>query len=126
MAAVHAVLDRAGAGPRDVTSFAHGMTVATNALLEERGARTGLIATDGFTDVLELARQSRPELYRPCRPRPTPLVPAARRTGVSERCTPERVLRPLDERSVKRVIDVLREAEVESVAICLLHSYAHP
>ena len=57
------------------------MTVATNALLEERGARTALLTTEGFTDVLEIARQTRPELYRPCRARPAPLVPARAATS---------------------------------------------
>src|SRR4051794_19417116 len=126
MSSVHEVLHRARVSPRDVASFAHGMTVATNALLEERGARTGLIATCGFTDVLELARQARPELYRPCQARPAPLVPRERRTGVAERCRPEGVLQPLDRGSVEEAIDVLRAAQVESVAVCLLHSYAQP
>ena len=61
-----AALERAGRAPGDVTAFAHGMTVATNALLEGVGARTVLCATEGFTDVVELGRQARPELYRLC------------------------------------------------------------
>ena len=76
MRAVEAVLARAGATASDVDVFAHGMTVGTNALLEERGARTALIATRGFRDVLEIARQDRPQLYRLCAPKPTPLVPS--------------------------------------------------
>ena len=64
------------------------MTVATNALLEERGARTALIATEGFTDVIELARQTRPHLYRLCAARPAPLVPPELRFGAVERNTP--------------------------------------
>src|ERR1700690_1410331 len=74
--AVELVLERAGAGPGEVERFAHGMTVATNALLEGRTARTALVATAGFTDVLELARQNRPHLYRLCQAGPAPLVPA--------------------------------------------------
>ena len=66
MAAVARVLARAGGRRADVSSFGHGMTVATNALLEERGARTALVATQGFTDVIEIARQTRPQLYRLC------------------------------------------------------------
>src|ERR1700723_2386574 len=64
--AVRAVLARAGARPAEVERFAHGMTVATNALLEGRSARTALVATEGFTDVIELGRQARPELYDLC------------------------------------------------------------
>ena len=74
IAAVEEVLARAGAGAATVESFAHGMTVGTNALLEERGARTALIATRGFADLLEIGRQDRPHLYRLCAPKPAPLV----------------------------------------------------
>src|SRR5947209_7118824 len=75
IAAVEAVLERAGRRADEVEEFSHGMTVATNALLEGRGARAALIATQGFTDLIELARQNRPELYRLCVGRPSPLVP---------------------------------------------------
>src|ERR1700761_525432 len=74
MAAVRAVLARAGAEPAAVSSFAHGMTVGTNALLEERGARTALVATRGFADLLEIARQDRPDLYRLCASKTAPLI----------------------------------------------------
>jgi len=126
MAAVALVLERAGSSPREVIRFAHGMTVGTNALLEERGARVGLVATEGFTDVLELARQARPELYRLCHDRPRPLVPAALRVGVRERTGPDGILVPLDERSLAGALDRLEAAGVESVAISLLHSYRDP
>src|SRR5918992_17999 len=76
IAAVAAVLERAGAETRDVASFAHGMTVGTNALLEERGAATALLATSGFTDLLEVGRQNRPSLYHLCAQKPEPLAPA--------------------------------------------------
>jgi N-methylhydantoinase A len=126
MAAVWLALDRAGLDPGAVASFAHGMTVATNALLEERGARTALIATEGFTDVLELARQNRPHLYRPCEAPPVALVPPELRFGAVERNSPRDVITPLDERALASVLDRLADAEVESVAICLLHSWARP
>src|SRR5579875_3249374 len=74
IAAVQAALTRAGARSDEIDTFAHGMTVATNALLEGRSARTALIATEGFTDLIELGRQSRAELYRLCAARPAPLV----------------------------------------------------
>src|SRR5918998_3983213 len=95
LAAVRAALDRAGARAEDVRAFAHGTTVATNALLEGRGARTVLVATEGFEDVVELGRQARAALYRLCEARPAPLVPPERRVGAPERMTPEGPLRPL-------------------------------
>jgi len=126
MAAVSLSLDRAGLAPEDVGAFAHGMTVATNALLEERGARTALIATDGFNDVLELARQNRPHLYRLCEAPPAPLVPPELRFGAVERNSPHEEITPLDEQALAATLDRLAGARVESVAICLLHSWARP
>jgi N-methylhydantoinase A len=124
IAAVELVLGRAAVDPAEVTRFAHGMTVGTNALLTERGARTALIATEGFTDVIEIGRQARPELYRPCQPAPSPLVPAGLRFGVRERITPGGVLTPLDEDSLTATVERVNEAGVEAVAVSLLHSYA--
>jgi N-methylhydantoinase A len=126
MAAVSRALARAGVAPGDVSSFGHGMTVATNALLEERGARTALIATQGFTDVLELARQTRPHLYRLCAARPSPLVPPELRFAALERNSPREVISPLDEAALGRTLDRIAGQEVESVAVCLLHSWARP
>ncbi|HEX3563619.1 MAG TPA: hydantoinase/oxoprolinase N-terminal domain-containing protein, partial [Solirubrobacterales bacterium] len=74
IAAVGEVLDVAGAEAANVEAFTHGMTVGTNALLEERGARTALVATSGFADLLDIGRQARPSLYHPCRGRPRSLV----------------------------------------------------
>src|SRR5436305_249961 len=74
LAAVRAALEKAGRPADQVREFSHGMTVATNALLEGNGARTALIATEGFTDLVALGRQDRPELYRLCAARPPPLV----------------------------------------------------
>ena len=69
LAAITSVIEKAGASAGDVDRFVHGMTVGTNALLEERGARTALVTTSGFEDVLEIGRQDRPELYRLCAPK---------------------------------------------------------
>src|SRR4051794_41813014 len=87
MAAVGAALERAGAAAHDVAAFAHGMTVATNALLEGRGARTVLVATEGFTDVVELGRQARRDLYRLCAGPPAPAGPP-QRPGAARRPPP--------------------------------------
>jgi N-methylhydantoinase A len=124
--AVEEVLRRAGARAADVEVFAHGMTVATNALLEERGARTALIATHGFADLLEIARQDRPDLYRLCAPKPTPLVPPELRFEAAERIGPDGVVEPLGAEEPRRLAAAVRESGAESVAICLLFSYLDP
>src|SRR3712207_2278548 len=123
IAAVEAALDRAGAAAGDVERFVHGMTVGTNALLEGRVARTALLATAGFTDLEELGRQARPELYRLCAGHPPPIVPAELRVGVPERTGPDGVLEELDEAAL---CDALAEVDCEAVAVCLLWSFRHP
>jgi N-methylhydantoinase A len=124
--AVLLVLQRADASAEDVQRFAHGMTVTTNALLQGRTARTALIATDGFTDVIELGRQARPHLYRLCDAPPTPLVPDDLRFAAPERMTPAGPLRELDADAARALVQSLVTARPEAVAIALLHSYAHP
>ena len=121
--AVGEALDRAGARPEQVERFVHGMTVATNALLEGRVARTALLATEGFTDIEELGRQARAELYRLCASHPPPLVPAELRVPVPERTGPDGVLRELDEEALARRLEGL---EIESAAVCLLWGFRHP
>ena len=115
-----AVLDAAravGAGRLD--RFTHGTTVATNALLERKGARTAFVATAGFEHLLHLRRQTRAHLYRLCEDHPEPLVPLERCFGVSERIGPAGVLRPLD-------LESLPEIDAEAVAVCLLFSFRDP
>ncbi|HEY4429026.1 MAG TPA: hydantoinase/oxoprolinase family protein [Solirubrobacteraceae bacterium] len=124
--AVRLVLERAGAEPADVERFAHGMTVATNALLEGRTARTALIATDGFTDVIELGRQARVDLYDLCRAAPEPLVPAELRFAAPERMGPDGPLRALDAGAARTLVSELARHDPEAVAVSLLHSYADP
>jgi N-methylhydantoinase A len=124
--AVEEVLRRAGATGADIEIFAHGMTVGTNALLEERGARTALIATRGFGDLLEIARQDRPHLYRLCAPKPAPLVEDELRFEANERIGPEGVVEPLADGEPERLASLLRESGAEAVAICLLFSYLDP
>ena len=93
IAAIDQVLAEAVRAAADVDVFAHGMTVGTNALLEERGARTALITTRGFADLLEIGRQDRPDLYRLCAPKPTPLIGAELRFEAAERIGPAGVAR---------------------------------
>ncbi|MBK8987891.1 MAG: hydantoinase/oxoprolinase family protein [Chloroflexi bacterium] len=109
------------------TAVIHGSTVATNALLERRGARTALITTAGFSDVLAIGRQHRPDLYALVPQKPAPLVPAAWRFGVRERVTAQGdVLLPLDEESVTAVLETIAANNIEAVAVCLLFSFLHP
>jgi N-methylhydantoinase A len=124
--AVRLVLERAGVQAADVERFAHGMTVTTNALLEGNTARTALIATEGFTDVLELGRQARPHLYRLCDAQPAPLVPAELRFAAPERVTPAETLRALDPAAARTLVGELAAAAPQAVAVALLHSYADP
>ncbi len=124
--AVLLVLERASARAEQVERFAHGMTVTTNALLEGRTARTALIATDGFTDVIELGRQARPHLYRLCDAAPTPLVPAELRFAAPERMGPNGPLRALDPSEARALVAEVAASEPRAVAVALLHSYADP
>jgi N-methylhydantoinase A len=109
-----------------VTALAHGMTVATNALLERRGARTALVTTAGFRDVLEIARQNRPSLYDLAADRPPPLVPRELRFTVAERMGPEGEISPLDDESLQNAVSGIRDSEVEAIAVCLLFAFMHP
>ncbi len=126
LAAIEAVLARAQAHAGEVQRFAHGMTVATNALLEGKVAHTALIATQGVTDLIELGRQARPHLYRLCEHGPRPLAPPAMRFGAPERMGPRSVWRALDADEARELIERVAEANPEAVAVVLLHSYANP
>jgi N-methylhydantoinase A len=110
-----------------IEGVVHGTTVATNAVLEHRGALTALVTTEGFRDVLELRRLRIPRMYEPFWRKPEPLVPRRLRFEVGERMAADgAVIRPLDDDDVRAVAARLREAGVESVAVCLLHSYLWP
>jgi N-methylhydantoinase A len=124
--AVRLVLERARADARQVERFAHGMTVATNALLEGTTARTALIATAGFTDVIELGRQARPHLYELCLSGPAPLVPQELRFAAPERTGPDGPISSLDPAAARVLIEEIARARPQAVAVSLLHSYADP
>ena len=105
----------------------HGMTVATNALLERKGARTALLTTEGHRDVLEMREGLKPDRYNLLAPRAPTLVPRHLRLGVRERMRADgSVETPLDTESLGTAIEALRAAEVEAVAICYLHAYRNP
>jgi len=125
-AGIEKACEAAGIDPGSVSEFSHAMTVSVNALLEGDGARTALVTTEGFRDVLEIGRQTRPSLYDLDAEKPTPLVPRRRRFEVAERTSPDGVERPVDDAEIESLVADLRDAGVGSVAVCLLHAYAHP
>jgi N-methylhydantoinase A len=107
-------------------SIVHGSTVATNALLERKGARAALIVTEGFEDVLDIGRQARRGIYDLYATKPAAVIPRELRFAVKERVGPRgEILLPLDPEEIRRAAARVAQAEVESVAICLLHSYAN-
>jgi N-methylhydantoinase A/oxoprolinase/acetone carboxylase beta subunit len=124
------ILDRVAADPAAVGRFLHGTTVATNAVLERKGARVGLLMTDGFEDALEMGRQSRADMYRldPTLQTPAFLAPGRRRRAVVERMAATgEVVVPLDERQVMAAVTSLVEEEgADALAICYLFSFVNP
>lgn len=124
--AVRRILGDSNVAPNQVTYLVHGTTVATNAIIEGKVARTGFVTTAGFRDMLEIARQIRPSLYDLHFEKPRPIAPRYLCFGVTERLDARgNVLTALDEASVREAARALREERVEAVAICLLHSYAN-
>src|SRR4051812_827893 len=115
-----------GFNAASVNRIVHGTTVATNALLERKGARVVLCATNGFTDVIALRRQDRASLYDLSVHHPAPLVPRELIVGVDERITPEGITRPLSANETRRVAAAVAALAPDVVAVCLLHSYADP
>jgi N-methylhydantoinase A len=121
------MLSMHGAVPADVSHVGHGTTVATNLVIERKGARTGLLTTRGFRDVLEIGRQVRPHLFDYRVVKPAPLVPREHRLEIDERVNARgEVLRPMDYAAVEQAAIRLRDGGVESVAICFLHAYRNP
>ena len=117
----------AGVDPADFRFFVHGTTVVINALTERRGARTGLITTRGFRDVLEIARGNRPDLFNFYFSKPAPFVPRHLRREVGERTTHKgEIVTPFDPQDLEPVLAHFRAEQVEAVAICFLHAYANP
>ena len=121
------VLEAAGLGFSDIGVFVHGTTLATNAIIERKGARTALIATDGFRDVIEIADEGRFDQYDINIVKPAPLVPRELRFTVPERMDVHgAVRRPLDEGAVRAVAQRLASSTIEAVAVALIHAYANP
>ena len=124
---IRALTTGLNASPGDLTEVLHASTVATNAILEGKGARTALVTTEGFRDVLELRRIRVPRLYEPLYEKPAPLASRRYRYEIRERLDSKgAVVQPLDESQVGALARTLADANVEAIAICLLHSYANP
>jgi len=125
--ALQELLLLAHVSPTEVGYWSHGSTVATNAVVERKGARTALLTTEGFRDILEIRRQIKPDRYNLHRLKPEALVPRDRRLEVRERILWDgSVYHALDEVQLEFVLDKLEQLGVEAVAICFLHSYTNP
>jgi N-methylhydantoinase A len=121
------ILGDAGMKFSAIDVFVHGTTLATNAVIERRGARTALVATDGFRDVLDIANESRYDQYDLTIEKPKPLVPRALRLTVPERVDVHGKVRlPLDEAAVRALVPMLKEQRIESAAVAFLHAYVNP
>lgn len=124
---LHQVCDKAGIAPGEIGQIIHGTTLATNALIERRGAKTALITTEGFRDVIEMRTESRFEQYDLNLTLPEPLLPRQMRFTVPERVNARgEVMIPLDRTAVEAVVDRIADAGFESVAVGLIHSYLNP
>src|SRR3954452_7910695 len=127
MQGVQAVTRAAGVAPGDIGLIIHGTTLATNAIVERKGARTALVTTEGFRDVIAMGNESRYDQYDLNIVLPEPLVPRHLRLPVPERLdNTGAVLRPLDEAAVEALIPLLRRENVESIAVGLLHAFVNP
>jgi len=125
--AIAAVLAEAGIAAADIALVVHGTTLATNALIERKGARTALLTTEGFRDTVEIRHENRFEQYDVNIELPPPLVPRRWRLPVRERIDAQgRVLVPLDEEDARRAIDELKRQQVQAVAVGFLHSFTNP
>ena len=124
IAVIELALAAAGAAAGEVAAFAHGTTVTTNALLEGHAARTALVATEGFTDLVALGRQARADLYRLCAAHPPALAPPELRFAVDERTGPHGAIRA--PAGLPALAEQLAAADVEAIAVVLLHAAAHP
>lgn len=121
---VMAALEKGGVAVADLAFFAHGSTVVINAITERKGARVGLIATQGFRDVLEIARGNRPDLFNFNFTKPRPFVERHLRRELAERCNYKgEIERPVDLSGLPPVLEHFREEGVEAIAVCFLHAY---
>jgi len=127
MTGIAQILEMNGVPIDRLAYLAHGTTVATNALIERKGAPTALLVTEGFRDLIEIGRQTRPSLYDWFKEKPEPLIPGHLRLEAAERLYADGTARkPLDEEALREAVRKMKEAGVQSVAICFLFSYLNP
>src|SRR3954453_13398308 len=127
MAGVREILQTSGVAAADIGIVIHGTTLATNAVIERKGARTALLTTQGFRDVIAMGNESRYDQYDLNIVLPEPLVPRYLRLPVPERLdNTGKVLRPLDEAAVRALVPVLKQQGVEAIAVGLLHAFVNP
>ena len=120
------VLKKSGIDPKSVEAFFHGTTTIINALTERKGAKTALLTTKGFRDVLELARGNRPDLFNMVFEKPTPFIPRYLRREISERISYDgKILTPLNREDIRQAVEYLKKEQVEAIAVCYINSYAN-
>ncbi|WP_269409449.1 hydantoinase/oxoprolinase family protein [Lentibacillus daqui] len=121
------VIDKSNIDKKEISTFIHGTTVIINALTERKGAKTGLITTKGFRDVLEIARGNRPDLFNIRYKKPEPFIERHLRKEVNERLNYKgEVLTPLDNEQIKEIVEYFKKEKVEAIAVAYLHSYVNP
>lgn len=120
------VMKKSGIQPEEITDFIHGTTTIINALTERKGAKTGLITTKGFRDVLEIARCNRPDLFNMVFAKPRPFIPRYLRKEVRGRVNFEgKILTELEEEDIRAAVEFFKKEEVEAIAVCYINSYAN-
>src|SRR5699024_3914281 len=121
------VLQKSGIDNESITGFIHGTTIIINALTERKGAKTGLITTNGFRDVLEIARGNRPDLFNIRYKKPTPFIERYLRQEVDERMNYKgEVLKQLNSHDIEEIVAYFKKENVEAIAIAYLHAYVNP
>src|SRR5690625_4452357 len=121
------VIETSGVDKTEISTFIHGTTVIINALTERKGAKTGLITTKGFRDVLEIARENRHDLFNIRYEKPKPFIERYLRKEVEERLNYKgEILTPLNKNEIEEVVEFFKKEEVEAIAVAYLHSYVNP
>lgn len=120
------VIQKSGVCPQEIKDFIHGTTTIINALTERKGAKTALITTKGFRDVLEIARCNRPDLFNMVFAKPRPFIPRYLRKEVEERVSFDgKVVTPLNEEDIRAAVEYFKKEKVEAIAVCYINSYAN-
>ena len=120
------VIQKSGVCPQEIKDFIHGTTTIINALTERKGAKTALITTKGFRDVLEIARCNRPDLFNMVFAKPRPFIPRYLRQEVEERVSFDgKIITPLNEDDIRTAVEYFKKEKVEAIAVCYINSYAN-